>query len=235
MRQHHRLMVLGGAMALLCSGLALWQVQRLGQKEALIQAFEQQAKAAPTPWDGAVPPSFAPLQVNGVGHIQRRLQIIGRLYKGKPGYHLVVPKETPHGILLMDLGWVAQGVPLEAACVPDTRSVTCRAREFPPPPAWFMPQNRPEAGVFTRLNRHEIAALLGQPVAPFYCESIGEGGSQPPCSPRPVGAQRPDWHNHHLGYALTWAALALIGLGMVILGFRRRKSKTPLDNTAKMR
>lgn len=240
MRHASPYIFLGIILALLCASLCVWQIHRAAEKTALITAFEQEKMRSPLHWAGQKGVPFTRLELQGTVDTTHILHLIGRFQGGQSGYHVVAPLQTNAGIVLLDFGWVPAATTQDKICLPeDAGTFICRVREFTAPPAWFLPQNNLETREFVRLSEDDVVRAFGaaqtpvhtsnqppQPFAPFYCEVISISPAPSPlCAPHSVGNIEPDWHNHHMGYALTWAALALVGIFMSILGFRRRKEQ----------
>ena len=218
-------LLLGGLLAFAgFAALGVWQLQRLSWKTDLIARVDQRLKAAPVAAPG--PSAWPALNRNEDEY--RRVELHGRFIHELEtpvqastelgaGYWLLTP-------LLTDEGWwviVNRGfVP------PERRNPTSRAAQEPAEPQHLtgllrltepggslLQHNDAGAGRWYSRDVQAIAAArgLGGPqrpgaVAPYFVDASAVPGAEN-AWPR-AGLTVVNFRNNHLGYALTWFALA---------------------------
>ncbi len=209
----------------LAVGLAVWQVQRLAWKTALLAEIDrgEAAPAIPLPPD---PRPFTKVRVSGTLRrdlaalygIEVRSTVTGPVI----GAFLLNPLERPGADpIIVNRGWVPTDAPRDAVPVQATVEGYVRAPERP---ILFGAADDPAARRFYALDPAAVGASLGLPqVAPFTLVALGR--VPPGTFPDPAEAlPRPP--NNHLVYALTWFGLAVTLLVMFSI-FVRRTVKTP--------
>ncbi len=219
--------------------LGTWQVQRLQWKNGIIA--ERQAQRAAPALDG-LPADFDPAQ-----HEFRKARIAGRflhdkeLYlaarsrNGNAGYHIVTPFARDGGPdhILVNRGWV----PLDRKA-PDSRRPGLVAGtvaiegylRMPALPGWFTPDNRPAENFWFSIDVAAMAKTAGIGKVFRY---ILETDSAPVPGGFPIGGvTRFEIPNDHLQYAITWYAMAVIGISIYVLFHRRRARDQAAGNNA---
>ena len=205
--------------------LGTWQLHRLSWKHELIATLE--SRLAKPPFDAATMSgtdlAYRPARATGVFLHDKEFHIAGRTNNDRLGYHVITPlRMAGEGIVLVNRGWV----PLDRKA-PETRaeglprgSVTVegmvRAGQAG---GWFTPENEPARNMWYFVDIDAMAAHAGlDRVRPYFIE-VGPAADPTtlPLSLKP----RVGLRNEHLGYALTWYALA-IALGVIYVIFRRR-------------
>ncbi len=222
------------ALALLVT-MGNWQLERLEWKRGLSAEMTRRmagpAIALPPPPVDAAALRYRPIRLEGRFHHDHELYLESRSHQGRAGLHLVTPFELDDGrVVLVDRGWV----PLERRR-PETRAegqiggqAAGRVRltgtirtggwngyEF------LRPENDPAGNAWVWMDLPRMAervamegAGLGGTVRGYYLVA----GAAPNPGGLPIGrgpgAQQP---NNHLGYALTWYALALVLLVIYLL------------------
>ncbi len=211
-----------------------WQLERLEWKRALIADVGTRmagpARALPPPPVDAAALRYRPIRLQGRFRHDRELYLEARTYKGRAGLHLVTPLELDDGrVVLVDRGWVPPG-----RRRPETRaegqiggqiggqvagpvSLTATLRTG----GWqgydfLRPENDPagNAWVWMDLPRMAESVRLEGVVSGYYLVA----GPAPNPGGLPIGrAPGVDLPNNHLGYALTWYALALVLLVIYLL------------------
>lgn len=228
-RSGRRLVWLIAPAVLLLVGLGSWQLHRLQWKTALLAEIEARMTAPPIPLDSldlsAGGDALAYRQVAGTGRYRddARFPVVPRTYKGRPGAHLVTPFAVAGGpVLLVNRGWIPDPheTPIAAPAGPVTVTGVLRpARE----PNWFTPENRPAQGAWYWIDPVAMAAVAGVDPAPVHIALVAQ---EPPQDlPIPVGVNLAI-RNDHLGYALTWYALAAAALVIGVLLHRQRRNST---------
>lgn len=206
--------------------LGVWQVQRLGWKRDLIQRVESRVHAAP----GVAP---APAQwptVSPARDEYRHLRLRGRYLAGAdtlvqavtelgPGFWLLTPLRTDAGYtVLVNRGYVPDARTAGSVPVPAGDTEVVGLLRLSEPGGGFLRKNQPAQQRWFSRDVAAIAAArkLDGAVAPYFLDA--ERAAPLPGDLRtapqwPVGGltviKFPD---HHLQYALTWFALALMVL-----------------------
>ena len=216
----------------LLAGLGTWQVERLEWKTALIAERESRLarpvaalRRAPERVDDL---DFRRVAVRGEYLHDREFRLLSRTSKGRAGVHVVTPlllRPALPGIrvVLVNRGWapneLADPERRQAGRVEGLVDVVGVARAGSGRRGWFAPENDPAAGVWHRVDVERMADVLGSSVAPF----VVEADASPNPGGYPIGGQtRARPRNDHLGYAITWYALA-VALAVVYLTFAARE------------
>lgn len=225
---------LGLGAALLCAAFAalgVWQMQRLGWKQDLVARVERQLKAAP----GSLPPPADWLRI-GREDEYRRVQLQGRWDAAREtlvlastelgrGWWVLTPLQLERG------GWVLVNrgfVPSELkGRIPPPPQDTGGAGllRLSEPGGSLLQANVPGGDRWFSRDVPAIAAARGLqgPVAPFFVDLQPGPDAQASTWPRP-GLTVLHFSNNHLGYALTWFALAAMvagGYGFLLVHERR--------------
>ncbi len=208
MRKFLAPLVIGlGGVAILIT-LGLWQVQRLGWKEALIAEFEAKRTASP----GALPAvadeadAYLPVRVHGTFQ-PGEVHVLTSAKPGGPGFRIIAPFRSVDGRRVMvDRGYVPEtqktdNRPLNTVIVEghllwpkETDSFTPEADETKN--MWFA---RDVALMADALEAEPLLVVASRPTGPG--------------SPRPLPATA-NFANNHLQYAITWFSLAVVWAGM---------------------
>jgi surfeit locus 1 family protein len=191
----------------LCLTLGTWQLQRLAWKNAL---FGDIAQAQAEPALGTLPDDPLALShlawrkavLTGKFLPDKELRFIGRQSNGY--VHLVPLKlDDSDLVLLVDTGWLPGDLPAKVA--PGMQTVQGVLR---PPHAkrLFSPGNAPGRNLWFTEDMPALEQATGLKLVPYVLQS----------------GDLPKLHNDHLGYAITWYALALVGVGMFAAYQRKR-------------
>ncbi len=216
--------------------LGIWQVERRAWKHALVAAVDSRIHAAPV----AAPGPAAWPAISAAGDAYRHVRVTGRFRHDREtlvqavsdlgsGYWVMTPLETSGFTVLVNRGFVP----------PDQRSPATRNAGNPSgtvtltgllrvtePGGGFLRTNDPEGGRWYSRDITAIAAAqdLGR-TAPYFIDA----DSAPNAGGYPVGGltvvRFPD---NHLGYALTWFALALLSLAAACYVLRSPAPHRPL-------
>ena len=201
---------------LTCSGLGVWQVQRLHWKSGLIAAREAALAAPPIapPADVEEPHAleFHRVVAEGAFLHDREILKISPGPTGGSGFEVLTPlREASGRIIFVDRGFVPTDRKDPATRVAGQLDGNIRVTgvlRLPPAgkPSWFLPENQPERHFWFWLDLPAMAAAdrLGN-VAPFYLDA--DGTPNPGGWPRGGAAIAP-LPNDHLQYAITWFLLA---------------------------
>lgn len=225
------LVVLAGLFA----GLAWWQVQRLHWKEALIARVEAGRTAAPLDAERLPPGDLAALAY-------RRVRLTGRyiaagtvLVSGASslgsGYWVLTPLRSSGTTRYINRGFVPLGTRAArvAAQTPAGAVMVTGLLRLSEPGGGFLRANRPGEG---RWYSRDVAAMARQAhlsADPRFFVDAEAGGEQVAGGRTPAGKPHApvpgltviSFPNNHLGYALVWAALALLSAGAAIMLWRR--------------
>lgn len=210
------------------SALGVWQVERRTWKLALIDRVDQRIHAAPVPAPG--PDAWA--AINRDDDEYRRVKITGRFANDREtlvdattergmGFWVMTPLITPDGFtVLVNRGFVPvdrRDSATRAAGQIEGETTVSGLVRMTEPKGTLLRANDPAAG---RWYSRDIAAIAKardlNRVAPYFIDAdatANPGGL-------PVGGLTVvSFYNHHLLYALTWFALALmlaVALGRVV-------------------
>lgn len=225
----------GLAFVLFCvfATLGTWQVKRLQWKQALIARVEARVDAPAVP----VPPRGRWAGVSAATDEYRHVTLHGSFLYAQTarvqavtelgaGFWLVTPMCTADGIIFVNRGFVPVGP--APAPAPRAAAGAC-AQAGPPvtvngllriaePGGGFLRRNDPANDRWYSRDVQALAAARGlQDVAPFVAPFFvdAKAGQEPADAPgKPVGGLTViSFHNNHLGYALTWYALAAMTAG----------------------
>ena len=187
-------------------GLGVWQVNRLGEKQALLAEIESRIAAPPGPLPavGQATP-YQPVRVEGELGPERLRVLVSRKQIGA-GHRIIAALTTPEGRrVLVDLGFVRDGDPLPAVAGPVTVTGNLhRPAEvdgYTPAPdlarnLWFA-RDVPQMAVV--LNTEETLIVARAPVVPGI---------------EPLPVDTAGIPNDHLQYAITWFLLAAVWAAM---------------------
>lgn len=222
------------AFVLACAGfvaLGLWQVERLGWKEALIARVERNVNAAPAPlpapsrWTALTrEDEYRRLQAHGRYDFEREVLVAANTELGA-GFWVLTPLRANDGTwVLVNRGFVPPQLRTQVPRGAPEQSVTGLLR-FTEPGGRLLQKNDPAAG---RWYSRDVAAIAAQQrlqgtVAPFFLDARAEQGARG--WPR-AGLTVLQFRNHHLVYALTWFALAAImaaAIAYLLLDARRAR------------
>ncbi|MFO7530719.1 MAG: SURF1 family protein [Marinobacter sp.] len=227
-----RLMLFSGFFLPVLIGLGTWQLDRAGQKQSMLESWQQEADTLP--WqqliEGEVR-SGKPVRVTGMYGEQSWL-LDNRTRDGVPGYEVITdfyPLEGPP--VLVNRGWIQAPRSRDRLPRIDTPeglfTLVGRLGEYPVPPV-LAEQDQEEQGWPRRVQRlpREAAAneVDGLPAVIIRLDS----GQQP-------GAFRADWvpdlmgPGTHYGYAAQWFALA-VALTILTVAASYRKTGAHNDN-----
>ncbi|MCP4923614.1 MAG: SURF1 family protein [bacterium] len=194
--------------------LGFWQLERLEEKQALIQKLTQRLGATPADIKTVLNDSrdleeywsWRPVKLTGSWDVNANIFLQTRIHQGKSGVNVVTPFHLKSGpTILVNRGWfpeeqrvrAAQPLPKE----PVSLAGFLRVKEDR---GSLAPDNRPEKEDWYILDIPEISKHLGLSLAaPFFVIASEEiQGGQP-------ALISPHLPNNHLSYAFTWFALSV--------------------------
>lgn len=200
------------------TALGIWQVERLGWKLALIARVDARIHAAPV-----APPDAAHwAQVSAQRDEYRRVQMHGRFLdeqdtrvqavtaKGGGWWVLTPFLRDNDEIVLVNRGWIAQ---TNTSPIPHDPATTVSGLvRISEPGGGFLRRNEPAAARWYSRDVAAIADASGlHDVAPYFVDSAANADGRDPQAPI-GGLTVVSFRNHHLQYAMTWFALALMTL-----------------------
>jgi len=233
MRRHTRLlgwMLALVAMAVFCL-LGCWQLQRMQQKQALLQAQAAAAAQPPTTLSRAL---AAAGPVHGIvdhGRFLPGLVLLdNQMRHGRAGVKVYRPFRSDEGaLLLVDLGWRVLPADRTLPVLPPPPSPVAVRGLLAPAPAPGLALGPvaspagPQRWLASRLQSDALAPLLGLPGLPTRVLRLDPAlpfGDERDLDllPNTLPPQR------HLGYAVQWFGLALTVLVVaLVLEWRRRR------------
>lgn len=204
----------------LFAALGAWQVQRLGWKHDLVARVDARIHADPVP----APDAAAWASANPRDQEYRRVVLRGAWLRGHDtrvqavteagaGRWLLRPLHRDDGsVVLVNLGFVPDAWTLpEAPAGPVELTGLLRLSE---PDGGFLRRNVPAQERWYSRDVEAIARHRGLgPVAPWFVDADAASATQAG-TPWPRGGLTVvRFRDNHLGYALTWFALALLVAG----------------------
>ncbi|MBB3950194.1 surfeit locus 1 family protein [Aureimonas jatrophae] len=225
------------------TALGLWQVERRAWKLDLIARVEARVEAEP-----AAPPSPEAWSTSSPAEAEyRNVRLEGRFESVRPalvqavterggGDWVLAPFRTREGFaVLVNRGFVPVGTSAEAIAPPPEGDTTVTGLlRLTEPEGGFLQSNDPAADRWYSRDVAAIGASRGvSGLAPYFVDARtgAEGVPSGSAAVRPVGGLTVlRFPNNHLVYALTWfgmAALALVGLVLVLRSDRRTASEPP--------
>ncbi len=212
----------------LMGGLGIWQLQRLGEKEALLAEIAQQGAKPPAP----LPQPNAELTANGFRKFavtgtflhEYEIHLAARYFRGALGYHILTPLRLDDGrLLLVNRGWVPaakkESVNRPETLIPGPQSLVVMLRtdrDHTP----FTPDHDIKDNIWFWRDIPEIRKRTGLDLLPVSADVVA------PAIDRTVlpiaGDGSFDLRNDHLGYAITWFLVGLSG-AIVFFFFHYRK------------
>ncbi|MDB4917508.1 MAG: Surfeit locus 1 family protein [Gemmatimonadetes bacterium] len=209
--------------AVLFTRLGFWQLSRLSERQAHNAMVLDHQLESPAPFS-ALPPDTAQAHyriasVVGRFDYDHELIISGRTRRGSPGVEFVTPVRVAGSdtAILVNRGWVyspdAQFVERARWREGDSAHVTGYAELYS---ADTNVTNAKDTHVIRRMSRRDITVRIPYPVANFYIVAVGDTADL--THPARRGLPALD-EGSHRGYAFQWfsfAAIALIGAGIVV-------------------
>jgi surfeit locus 1 family protein len=202
--------------ALLFVALAAWQVERRGEKLALIAAVAQRVHASPTAAPGPTEwprisfkaDAYRHVLVRGVFVRDRETLVQAATARG-PGYWVVAPLRTEAGwTVLVNRGFLAADDRNRAIDEPTGMATIAGLLRISEPGGAFLRSNVPSRDRWYSRDVDAIgrARRLGR-LAPYFMDAdAGEVQRGQPVG----GLTTVSFPNNHLQYAFTWVALAAL-------------------------
>lgn len=211
--------------------LGVWQVQRLAWKSDLMARVDARIAAPPVPapgpahWPDLTPATAEYLRVRATGHYLNDAEtLVQAVSVHGAGYWVLTPFRTDAGFtVLVNRGFVPHDNRARAGRaageVAGETSVTGLLR-LSEPNGGFLRANDPTADRWYSRDVPAIAQARGLgPVAPYFIDA----DATPNAGGLPIGGLTVvNFPNNHLGYALTWFAMAAMAVAGAVLVWRRR-------------
>ena len=229
----------------LLTGLGIWQLQRLTQKEALLAAIAERSTGAPVAlpppaeWPTLDPRGYDYRHVTASGTFEHGKEALvfrvlegGRARLSEPGFLVLTPLRLASGdAVIVNRGFVPQamGDAASRAAAQLAGTVTVNGLMRPPEPRnLFTPADLPAQNLWYSRDPAAIAVARGlDRAAPFTIDA----DATPNPGGWPLGGQTVlAIRNDHLAYAMTWFGLALTLLGVVAAFVWKRPGRTPASS-----
>jgi len=212
---------------LLC-WLGTWQLQRAGEKRALLDAYEADDTALAWRALGKEPPRYARVWLEGEFDAKRQVLLDGVSHKSRAGYQVLTPLRMRDGrLVVVNRGWRQWHWPrdrLPELPVPPGRvRIEGRIVPFVRPGMRLSGGNEMEPASWPRVavypSAEDIGRWLGESVAVHMVllDADQAGGFVREWRPAAIPPSR------HIGYALQWYALALALVVLFLVASRRER------------
>lgn len=198
----------------LCCTLGVWQLSRMQQKNALIEAraaAAAQSTLGTLPEDASAWPPLAYRHAVLTGRFlpEKTLRFVARKVGG---YVLLSPfrLEESDRVILVARGWFPADPANKDAAEPPPEGVMQVEGHLRPARErrYFSPDNDAARNLWFTETLPEMEQVLGTPLSPLVLDAE-------PLSPL---------RNDHLGYAITWFMLAGVAVAMT-LAYRRKEAR----------
>lgn len=213
--------------------LGVWQIRRLGEKEAYLAAITARigGAAGPIPDTASLTTAlsdkaamtklrYRPVAVSGTTTGDELLVLTGQPGTGG-GYEIIAALVTDDGRrLLLDRGFVREGT--EKAARPPVRLTGTGNLDWPAETDRFTPVPDPTRNIWFARDVASMAAALKTEPAMIVARDLS--GDIQGIAPEPVGTD--GIPNNHLNYAITWFSLAAAWAGMTVYLLWRIRQKT---------
>jgi surfeit locus 1 family protein len=236
------------ALTALFAVLGVWQLQRLGEKEALIAAVAARLDRAPTAFPSASlgEPEidnfdFAPVTLTGRFVPEQTVLVftsLGDEARGRfrgPGYWVMTPFALQGGgSAFVNRGFVPQTEATayldDTALSPSEQTITGIARKSERIGS-FTPETDKSNRIEWVRNTERLAALADPALAPVSQLYVDLPAGEPGTLPQ-GGETVVEFPNSHLEYAGTWFCLAAVTPIMLAIWVRRQRRAKPASSAA---
>jgi surfeit locus 1 family protein len=219
-------------------GLGFWQMERLQWKRGLIAAIE---KSATTQAMKGLPKDIRDLQNMGFSRIHLvgeylhdyEIHLAARYYQSQLGYHILTPFQLQDGrTVLLNRGWVRADDKAPAnrpdGQVKGLQSIIVMVRNDNDR-SFFTPNPDIEDNVWFWRDLKTISNVTKLPLVPVNMDVLYDApkGGKPLPSDGLIALR-----NDHLGYAITWFLVGLIGIStFFFFHYRADAPRTPQTDT----
>lgn len=213
--------------------LGVWQLDRLDERRAFNDRVSTALAFEAVPLDGLLAtgadPAYRRVSVTGSWDPIHEVILYGRALDGRPGNHVLTPFWLGDGrAVLVDRGWVPSEVatpPVEGEAAAATGEITVEGIVVPPVADGDGYDELP-----AQVRAIDLTALDEVIPATLVTAGYVQLQRQTPAQARPVPAPLPELtEGPHLSYAIQWftfAAIAVIGYGLLVRRDRRRVTAT---------
>lgn len=213
--------------------LGFWQLDRAGQKEALLAQYAagQQSQVAITPQTASALARYQRVSVSGRYDPSHQILLDNMpSHTGRPGYRVLTPLHSPAGWLLVDRGWLPLGA--SRSQLPDIgvgdgeRNITGTLDALPRAGLQLeTPAAEPSTPWPRVLSFPQQSALEQQLGLQLIPGVLLLDASQPEGYERVWEAHLGFKPERHIGYAVQWFALAAaVALTFILTSFRTKKA-----------
>lgn len=210
------------------AALAVWQVQRLHWKQALIARVDAGMRAAPLPLDRVPAGDPASLEYHRViltGHyLATGTVLVSGTSTVGSGYWVLSPLQTATGTIYINRGFMPLRTRIDTVRrqTPTTPVTVIGLLRLTEPSGGFLRANRPTEDRWYSRDIAAIAAARDLRADPrLFVDAYSESPAAPG-APIP-GLTVVNFPNNHLSYALTWTALALLSAGAAFVLWRKAR------------
>lgn len=223
MRSRWIFLVLAIGTALVCSGLGVWQLRRLGARRAANAVALKERTLPPRilPGGGPLAPDAA-IIATGTFDLDHEFVLRGRAHDGAPGVEVATPLRMAGSdtALIVLRGFVPSddAMSIDRNAIREEGVRTVRGVLFAMP-AVGVPLVRQGDTTWDRIPGDSMHARLPYPVHPYVLWQVRDSGMKgfPVRLGAPALSDGP-----HLNYALQWFAFALIfGGGGIVFALRK--------------
>ncbi len=217
-------------LAAVFAALAVWQVERLHWKEALIARVEAGTKAAPLPVAQLPTGALDQLEYRRVGlrghYLPQGSVLVTGVSTLGAGYWVMTPMRVDGAgrgpATYVNRGFVPMGTRIEAvrARTPQEPVSVIGLLRLTQPGGGFLRANRPQENRWYSRDVVQIAARQGMAADARYFVDASQETPSAAGGPVP-GLTVINFPNNHLSYALTWAAMALLSIGTAVVLWRK--------------
>jgi surfeit locus 1 family protein len=216
-----------------CAWLTAWQVDRADEKQRILTAWHERE---PVAIDAVAAPFDLPRPVSGVGNWRedRQLLIDNQVRDRRTGVFVLTPWEVGDGrVFLVNRGWAPW--PSRSAPLPDppvtaeSGAITGVLNRGPAVGARLgqakVPENPDWPLLVTYYDADRLATVYGERLQPAVVQLDPDHAAHLTGDEWRVVTFGPD---RHLGYAMTWATIAIVvaGIWLTLTVRTLRRSRT---------
>lgn len=205
-----------------CTGLAIWQAQRLSDRKEVNALLESQTRLPTVALEGlTVEPdadtAYRHVTVRGSFDVEQEVVLQSRSFNKRPGNHLLTPLVTDSGsAVIVDRGWVPIEIngPGSTESLPPKGEVTLTGILLPSEGKSPLGVSDPPPGTVTaipRVDLHRLEQQLPYPILSSYLRLEEQEPTAVLALPEPVPLPPLD-EGPHFEYLLQWAFFALAAL-----------------------
>lgn len=199
------------------SSLAVWQVHRAQEKQALQDRIESRQNLPPLElrqYDASlIEDAYTPVIAKGYFDATHEILIDNEMHDGKPGYHVMTPLILEdNSAILVNRGWVAIGQSRDILPVIETpvEAIEVSGRLAPPKskPALVLADDKNQGKVWLFLDMQKYENMTGLKLMPVIIQMDARAQNG-------FVRQWPDYDakvGMHIGYAIHWFVFAVAAI-----------------------